>query len=93
VDVVAVDCTALCDELRADILGLDALIDRLPAVKMAAHTSTIRIAVNFFVKVSLANTEISQKQNKDVKEGVILKRFPLACKVHYFCIELLPSSK
>jgi hypothetical protein len=51
VDVVAVDCTALCDELRADILGLNALIDRLPAVKMAAHTSTIQITANFFVKV------------------------------------------
>jgi hypothetical protein len=51
VAAVGVDCTALFDELRADILGLDVLIDRLPAVKMAAHTSTIQITANFFVTV------------------------------------------
>jgi hypothetical protein len=50
-DVVAVDCMALFDELGADMLGLDALIDRLPAVRTAAHTSTIQITANFFVRV------------------------------------------
>jgi hypothetical protein len=51
VDAVAVDCTALFDELRADTLGLDALIERLPAIIMVAHTSTIQITANFFVMV------------------------------------------
>ena len=76
-DVAAVDCTPLFDELRADMLGLDALIYRLPAVIMAAHTSTIQIAANFLSKFGPANAEISQ-QNKEVKQGDALKRFHLA---------------
>ncbi|HEX7514919.1 MAG TPA: hypothetical protein VF393_04940 [archaeon] len=61
-----VDCTTLFDKLRADTLGLDALIDRLPAVIIAAHTRTIQIAANFFIGLTsqrwdLAQTMISKK--------------------------------
>jgi hypothetical protein len=51
VDIVGVDCTAFFDELGADTEGLDALIERHPAARTAAHTSTIQITANFFIIV------------------------------------------
>jgi hypothetical protein len=86
VDAGGVDSTAFFDELGADMEGLIMLVDRHPAERTATHTNTTHINATFFIMSWPHNVGISRQQNKDIKEGDALKRFPLACIVCWYVL-------